>query len=75
MTHQVQQPIKSCMHCLQHEGNLPKVSLYPIVSTTPMDHLHRDFTSIEITMKPNRPPKVTNILVLRTISQDMLWHM
>ena len=23
---------KSCMHCLQHEGNLPKVPLHPIVS-------------------------------------------
>ena len=40
MTNQVQQSIKSCMHCFQHEGNLPKVPLQPIVSTAPMDFLH-----------------------------------
>ena len=63
MTDQVQKSLKSCTHCLQHEGKLSKVSLHPIVSTTPMDVLHVDFTSIEMTMEPNRPPKVMNILV------------
>ena len=65
MTSQVQQPIKSCMHCLQHEGNLPTVPLHPIVSTAPMDLLHVDLTSIEITMEPNRLSKVTYILVFQ----------
>ena len=65
MTNQVQKSIRSCMHCLQHEGNLSKVPVHPIVSTAPMDLLHIDFTSIEMTMEPSRLPKVTNILVFQ----------
>ena len=65
MTNKVQQSIHSCMHCLQHEGNVPKVLLHPIVSTTQMDLLHIDYTSIEMTMVLNRPPKVVNILVFQ----------
>ena len=65
MTNQVQQSIKSGTCCLQHEGNLPKAPLHPIVSTAPMDLLHVDFTSIKMTMEPNRPPKVTHILVFQ----------
>ena len=65
MTNQVQQSIKSCTHCLQYEGNLSKVPLHPIVTTAPMDLLHVDFTSIKMTMEPNRPPKVAYILVFQ----------
>ena len=46
-------------------GNLPKAPLHPTVSTAPMDLLHVDFTSIEMTMEPNRLPKVANILVFQ----------
>ena len=35
------------------------------VSTALMDLLHVDFTSIEMTMEPNRPPKVANIPVFQ----------
>ena len=65
MTNQLWQSIKSCMHCLQHEGNLPKVPLHSIVSITPMDLLHIDFASIETTMEPNRLPKIANVLVFQ----------
>ena len=65
MTNQVQQSIKSCMNCLQNEGNLPKVPLHLIMSTIPMDLLHVDFTSIKTTMELNRPPRVANILVFQ----------
>ena len=65
MTNQMQQSIKSCMHYLQHGGNLPKVPLHLTVSTAAMDLLHVDFTSIKMTMEPNRLPKVTNILVFQ----------
>ena len=65
MTNQVQKSIRSCMHCLQHEVNLSKVPLHLIVSTTPMDLLHIDFTSIEMTMELNRPPKGANVLVFQ----------
>ena len=63
MTNQVQQSIKSGMHCLQHESNSPKAPLHLIVSTTPMDLLHMNITSIKMTMEPNRLPKVANVLV------------
>ena len=65
MINQMQQSIKSCVHCLQHEGNLLKVPLHPIVATTPLDLLYGDFTSIEMTMELNQPPRVTNILVFQ----------
>ena len=65
MTDQVQKSLKSCTHCLQHEGKLSKVLLHPIVSTTPMNLQHVDFTSIEMTMELNRLPKVVNILVFQ----------
>ena len=44
---------------------MPKAPLHPIVATAPMDLLHVDFTSIEMTLELNRPPKVTNILVFQ----------
>ena len=65
MTNQLQESTKSCTHCLQHEGSLSKASLHPSVSTTPRDLLHVDFTSIEMTMEPNRLPKAANVLVFQ----------
>ena len=65
MAGQVHKSMKSCTHCLQHEGKLSKVPPHPIVSTTLRDLLHVDFTSIETTMELNRPPKVANILVFQ----------
>ena len=58
MTNQMSQSIKTCVHCLQHEGGLSKAPLHPIMATTPLDLLHIDFTS-------NKSPKVTNILVFQ----------
>ena len=65
MANQMQWSIKSCSHCLQHEGNLSKAPLHMIVATAPMDLLHVDFTSIETTLELNRPPKVVNVLVFK----------
>ena len=53
------------MHCLQHEGDLSKVPLHPIVATAPLDLLQIDFISIEMTMVLNEPPRVANILVFQ----------
>ena len=71
MANQMQQSITSCAHCLQHEGDLSKVPLHLIVATAPMDILHVDFTSIEITLGLNRPPKVANVLVFQ---DDFMKH-
>ena len=65
MTNQMQQSIKSCAPCLQHEGNVSKAPLHPNVATTPMDLLHVDFSSIETTLELNRLPKVTNVLLFQ----------
>ena len=62
---QMQQSIKSCVYGLQHEGNLPKVPLHLIVATAPLDLLHIDFTSIEMTMELNQLARVANILVFQ----------
>ena len=61
MVQQMQQSIKSCACCLQHEGNVPKVPLHAIVATAPMDLLHVDFTSIGTTLELNKLPKVIDI--------------
>ena len=61
MTNQIQQSIKSCAHCLQHEGNLSKAPVHLIVATTLMDLLHVYFTSIEMILELNRLPKGANI--------------
>ena len=61
----MQQSIKSSTHCLQHEGKSPKAPLHMIVATTPLDLLHVDFTSIQMTMELNKLPRLTNVLVFQ----------
>ena len=65
MANQMQQSIKSCTHCLQHDGDLSKVPLHLIVATAPMDLLHVEFTTVERTLGLNRLPTVTNVLVFQ----------
>ena len=65
MINQMQKSIKNCVCCLQHEGDLPKAPLHPIVATATLDLLHVDFTSIEMTMELNQPPRVANVLVFQ----------
>ena len=57
--------LRTCAHCLQHEGGLSKAPLHPIMATAPLDLLHVDFTSIETTLELNQSPRVTNILVFQ----------
>ena len=57
MTNQMQQSIRPCACCLQHEGDVSKAPLHLIVATTPLDLLHVDFSSIEATVELNRLPK------------------
>ena len=65
MTSQMQQAIRTCTHCLQHEGGLPKAPLQPIMATAPLYLLHVDFTSIETTLEPNQSPRVTNVFIFQ----------
>ena len=51
MAMQIQKAISSCKQCIQHEGTHAKVPLQPIIVTAPLELLHMDFTSIEMTME------------------------
>ena len=65
MTSQMQQSIRTCACCLQHESGLSQAPLHPIMATAPLDLLHADFTSIEITLELNQSSRVTNVLVFQ----------
>ena len=65
MINQMQKSIKNCMQCLQHEGELLRVPLHSIVATAPLDLLHVDFTSIEMTMELYQLPRAANVLVFQ----------
>ena len=65
MAKQMRQFIKACKHCLQYEGGTLKAALCPVVTTTPLDVLHVDFTSIETTLELNQLPRVANVLVFQ----------
>ena len=65
MTSQTWQSIRTCVHCLHHEGSLSKALLHPIMATAPLDLLHVDFTSIETTLELNQSPRVPNVLVFQ----------
>ena len=65
MASQMQQAIRNCTCCLQHDGGLPKARLHPIMATAPLDLLHVDCTSIETTLELNQSPRVANVLVLQ----------
>ena len=73
MTSQMQQAIRNCTYCLQHEGSLPRVPSHPIVATAPLDLLHVDFTSIETTLEPKQSPRVTNVLVFQDHFTKHMW--
>ena len=51
MTSQMWQSIRACIDYWQHKGGLSKAPLHPIMVTTPLNHLHVDFTSIETTLE------------------------
>ena len=62
MAKQMRQTIRTCTHCLQYQGGIPKDPLCPTVATAPLDLLHVDFTSIETTLELNQLPRVANVL-------------
>ena len=65
MNNQMWQSIRTCVHCLQHEGSLSKAPLYPIMATALLNLVHVHFTSIETTLELNKSPKVANVLVFQ----------
>ena len=60
----MQKVIISCERCIQHEGAQVKAPLQAILVTSPLELLHVDFTSIEMTMELDQPPHIVNFGLL-----------
>ena len=56
--------LQGCSRCCTFEGVVRKAPLCPIRVQAPLKLVHVDFTSIESTMKLNKPPSVKNVLVI-----------
>ena len=56
--------VKGCQHCQIFEGAVVKALLCPIKAFAPLELVHVDFTSIEMTMELNQLPSVKNVLVI-----------
>ena len=56
--------VRGCQCCKVFEGALVKALPCPIQAYAPLELVHVDFTSIEITMELNQPLSVKNVLVL-----------
>ena len=63
MAKQMQKAISNCKWSIQHEGTHAKAPLQPIIATTPLELLHIDSMSIEMTMELNLQPNVLIVLV------------
>ena len=63
MAKEMQKVISNCKQCIQHKGTYAKVPMQPIIATTPLELLHVDFTSIEMTMEVDQPPNMVSALV------------
>ena len=59
----MQKVISSCERCIQHKCTRVKALLQAILVTSPLELLHVDFTSIEMTVELDQPPHVLNDLV------------
>ena len=56
--------VRGCQHCKIFEGAVVKALLCPIKAYAPLELIHMDFTSIELTMELNQPPSIKNVLVI-----------
>ena len=56
--------VQGCQQCNVFEGALPKVPLCPIRAHMPLELIHIDFTSMELTMELNKPPSIKNVIVI-----------
>ena len=63
MATQMQKVISNCEWCIQHEDTCAKAPMQPTISTTPLELLCIDFTSVEMTMELHQPLNMVNVLV------------
>ena len=56
--------VRGCLCCQAFEEKVPRAPLCPIQVYALLELVHLDYTSIESTMEPNKPPMVKNVLVM-----------
>ena len=56
--------VKNCRQCQLYGGREERAPLVPMMVTVPLQLLHLNFTSFEITTNLNESPKVKNVLVI-----------
>ena len=56
--------VRGCPRCQAFKGEVPKAPLYPVRMYAHLELVHLDYTSIESTIKLNRPQVVKNILMI-----------
>ena len=66
MPSEVRNAVKNCQKCIKHEFNTTKEPLHPIIATAPLDLVHINFTSIEVSGDDDlhTTPKVVPVLVI-----------
>ena len=64
MPSEVRNAVKNCQKCIKHEFNSSKEPLHPIIVTAPLDLVHIDFTSIEVSGDDDLHTTPTVVLVL-----------
>ena len=60
----VDQAVQNCRRCQLYGGREERAPMVPMMVTTPLQLVHLDFTSFEITTNLNETPKVKNVLVI-----------
>ena len=56
--------VSNCGHCKQFKGKSQIPGMQPIVCTEPMDLVHVDYVSMEVTMATQEKPVIKNVLVV-----------
>ena len=64
MAEDCQAIVRGCPHCQAFEGEVPRAPLCPFRAYALLELVHLDYTSIESTIKLNKPPMVKNVLVM-----------
>ena len=60
----VNRAVQNCRQCQLYGGREEKAPMVPVMVTAPLQLVHLDFTSFEMTTNLNESPKVEHILVI-----------
>ena len=60
----VNRAVQNCRRCQLYRGREEKALMVPVMVTAPLQLVHLNFTSFEMTMDLNESPKVKHVLVI-----------